>query len=161
MVVRPCLTRVNVFIARGLLGPLRRSLSIYETTFRIRLPLLAHGWKSSSFTFSRKLDLFFKLPISFSPSHSPLFLSSLFVPIAVLFPAARQVHCLRQIGWCTNAKLPGRDNPKGVAGSHCLDGTFLSQCDYLHLVIPFAFLPGIIDSRQILSDQARCIWSQI
>ena len=34
MMVRPCLTRVNVIIAWDLLGPLRRSLSIYQTTFK-------------------------------------------------------------------------------------------------------------------------------
>ena len=80
MVIRPTLTRVNAIIARGLLGASVEQQLYLLDAFRIRLPMLAHGWKSSSFTFSRQLDVFFKLPISFPLSYSLLFLPFLFVP---------------------------------------------------------------------------------
>ena len=72
-------------------GPLRRTLSIYQTTFRIRLPMLAHGRKSSSFTFSMKLDVFFKFPIPYPP----ILLCSCFsyFPSCSSFPTARLEHC--------------------------------------------------------------------
>ena len=50
--VRPRLTRVRVVMARACRGLCAGAYLVTQTTFRIRLPMIAHGRKSSSFTFS-------------------------------------------------------------------------------------------------------------
>ena len=99
MVVKPCLTRVNVIIAKRLVGCLCTGACLFtrplsESGFPClltagSLPVLrSRGSLTCSSSFQSSA-----LP----PSHSPLFSSFLFFLLAVLFPAARQVHCPEMI----------------------------------------------------------------
>ena len=81
--VWPCLTIVNVIIARGLLG-----VSAQELVY-----LPDHFQNHASHAYSRQevfqlyvlTDIFFKLPINFPPFHSLLFLSFLFSFLQFVF----------------------------------------------------------------------------
>ena len=84
MVVRPYLTRVNVIIAMALLGASAQELVYLPDHFQNHSSMLAYGSKFSSFTFSWKLDMFFKLPITFPPFNSSVPLCSCFSCFSLL-----------------------------------------------------------------------------
>ena len=145
MVVKPCLTRVNVIIARSLLGASRQELFyLPDHSSQSGFPCLLTAGSlpilrsRGSLTCFSSFQLASFLP-SLPPSHPPRFLSFIFFLLEVLFqlqdkcivrkffpcqlPSVKVV-LLRQLGRCTNAQLPRRDYPKGMKGSRCVVGTF-------------------------------------
>ena len=78
MWVGPCLTEINVIIARGLLWVSVQDLSYLPDSFCIRLLMVCSRQEVFLSTFPSKIDMLVKLKITYPPSHSPLFLSFCF-----------------------------------------------------------------------------------
>ena len=101
MVVRPCLTRVDVIIARGLLGATAQELVYLPDHFQNQASHACSRQEDFQFYVLDEVCVFFKLPISFPRSHSLLFLSLLFFLLVLQFFFQLQDRCNRRLYPCS------------------------------------------------------------